>query len=202
MAVIDSFHEHVIFSRRVKRLSQLLADAIPVDGVVLDVGCGDGQISRLIASSRPGITIEGIDVLVRPHTEIPVQTYDGSHFPYPSASVDVVMLVDVLHHTPDPTVVLAEAARVARTAVVIKDHTLEGPLAYPTLRAMDWVGNSRHGVVLPYNYWTQTQWNAAFEEVGLQVMGWDTDLHLYAAPLRPLFERSLHFIGVLKGHHA
>jgi ubiquinone/menaquinone biosynthesis C-methylase UbiE len=142
--------------------------------------------------------VQGIDVLVRPSTAIPVQKYDGEQFPCEDKSVDVVMMVDVLHHTPGQRTVLAEAARVARHAVLIKDHTVRGALAAPTLRAMDWVGNRRHGVVLPYNYWTRQQWDAAFRDLSLTVKAWNPTLGLYALPLRPLFERSLHFLAVLE----
>ena len=66
-----------------------------------------------------------------------------------------------------PTVLLREAARVARQGVVIKDHTRDGILAGPILRFMDFVGNAHHGVALPYNYWPRRCWIGAFEELGL-----------------------------------
>lgn len=198
MHVIGSLHKHAIFPRRVERLSHLLADALPPGSSVIDVGCGDGQISQRIAELRPGLHMEGMDVLVRPQTAIPVREYDGTHFPYPDRAVDMVMLVDVLHHTQHPEKILAEAARVARVAVVVKDHTVVGPFARLTLRAMDWVGNAHHGVALPYNYWTKEEWERTFEDLGLEVSRWNAQLDLYAVPLRPVFERSLHFIGVLK----
>ncbi len=52
---------------------------------------------------------------------------------------------------PAPARLLAEAKRVSRGGIVIKDHFREGVLADATLRFMDWVGNAQHGVVLPYN---------------------------------------------------
>ena len=106
--------------------------------------------------------MSGIDVLVRPETKIPVQPFDGQRIPFADGAFDAVSFVDVLHHTDDPIVLLREAVRVAKTAVVIKDHLADGVLARPTLRFMDWVGNAGHGVVLPYNYWTQPQWSRAF----------------------------------------
>ena len=62
------------------------------------------------------------------------------------------MFVDVLHHTEDPMALLGEAVRVARKTIVVKDHTLNGFLAGPTLHFLDRVGNARHDVALPYNY--------------------------------------------------
>ena len=108
--------------------------------------------------------------------------------------MDVIMFVDVLHHTSDPKILLAEAARVGRS-VLIKDHLREGFLANETLRLMDWVGNAHHHVVLPYNYLSRAEWNAAFGDIGLQVRRFDTKLHLYPAPFSWIFERGLHFIA-------
>jgi hypothetical protein len=93
---------------------------------------------------------------------------------------------------------LREALRVARHGVVIKDHLVEGPLAWPTLRFMDRVGNRRHGVALPHNYWTRSQWDGAFRELGLASSAWRGRLGLYPAPASLLFERSLHFLAYLR----
>ena len=40
-----------------------------------------------------------------------------------------------------------------------------GFLAGPTLRFMDWIGNARHGVALPYNYWSAQEWTLALQRV-------------------------------------
>ena len=76
-------------------------------------------------------------MLVRPETKVPVKEFDGKRIPHPDKSFDVVMFVDVLHHTEDPTILLAEARRVAKPAVVLKDHCKDGVLANSTLRFMD-----------------------------------------------------------------
>jgi SAM-dependent methyltransferase len=89
------------------------------------------------------VLVEGIDVPVRNKTSIPVKRFDGARIPDPDASFDVVMFVDALHHTADPVVLLGEAKRVTRTAIVIKGRTCDGLLVDPRLRLMDWVGNAR-----------------------------------------------------------
>jgi SAM-dependent methyltransferase len=191
-------HGAYVFSRRVQVLSSELANMLPRGARVLDVGCGDGSIAALIEQQRPDLTLTGIDVLVRPHTRIAVTAFDGATIPYGDGEFDAVLFVDVLHHTPDPLGLLREAARVARTAIVLKDHTRDGWLAEPTLRLMDYVGNAPHGVALPYNYWSEREWRAAFAELAWRPSVWRQQLQLYPWPASLLFERSLHFIARLE----
>jgi hypothetical protein len=60
---------------------------------------------------------------------------------------------------------------------------------------MDYVGNARHGVALPYDYWTRKQWNQVFTEIGVTPTQWADRLGLYPVPLTFMFDRSLHFIA-------
>lgn len=198
MGVLERTHQSYAYGRRATGLCDHLAGLLPRKSEVLDVGCGDGRLARLIQERRPDVSITGIDVLVRPNTEVPVAPFDGTTIPLDDGSVDAVMFVDVLHHTPDPMVLLREANRVARRCVVIKDHTREGVLAGPTLRLMDRVGNARHGVALPYNYWTHAQWLQAVDALNLEVTTWQRDLALYPAWADWWFGRSLHFVARLE----
>jgi SAM-dependent methyltransferase len=197
MSLIGTLHQNCVHSRRVRVLAREISSLLPRDVSVLDVGCGDGLLASRIAGARRDVQMQGIDVLQRPQTEIPVTPFDGCHIPHPEASFDVVLFVDVLHHTDDPMILLREARRVARRAIVIKDHTLTGAFAFNTLRFMDRIGNKHHGVALPYNYWTPEQWRAAVRELGVSATVWRKDLRLYPTPARWLFERSLHFLALL-----
>jgi 2-polyprenyl-3-methyl-5-hydroxy-6-metoxy-1,4-benzoquinol methylase len=195
-ALLNAVHHRAVHNRRVHVLAHHLAQVIPDGGRVLDVGCGDGLISREIMNQRPDLEIEGVDVMLRPVTHIPATTFDGSVLPFADDSFDYVMIVDVLHHTTDPVVVLTESRRVARKGVVIKDHLRQGFGAGATLRVMDWVGNHGHDVVLPYNYLTRAEWDAAFQRAGLRVAEWKDELRLYPKLARFIFERRLHFVAL------
>ncbi|MGH8071188.1 MAG: class I SAM-dependent methyltransferase [Candidatus Entotheonellia bacterium] len=197
MSVIDRIHGGYVHTRRVSVLSDHIAELLPPSARVLDVGCGDGLLAHQIMRKRHDIDLHGIDVCVRGQTHIPVKEFDGEVIPYGDGSFDAVMLVDVLHHTEDPMILLREAVRVSRTALVIKDHSLDGWLAHPTLRFLDWVGNARHGVALPYNYWPGQRWVTAFDALDLTIIAWKKVLRLYPRPASWLFERSLHFIARL-----
>ncbi len=152
MKILGRVHDTSVHSRRIRVLQRHIAAILPQCGSVLDVGCGDGLLARRIGEDLPGVTMTGIDVLVRDNTHIPVTYFDGVKIPYHDNSFDVVMFVDVLHHTENPLVLLKEAARVARRMIVIKDHMQNGLLANATLRFMDKVGNAHHGVALLFNY--------------------------------------------------
>ena len=195
MGVLDRVHGDYVHRRRTAVLSRVISGLLPRNARVLDVGCGDGLLSRIIMTSRPDVTIEGIDVLVRPSTHIPVRPFNGVQLPYQDDAFDGVMFVDVLHHTDDPEVLLREAGRVTRGVVVMKDHRRNGILAGPTLRFMDWIGNARHGVAIPANYWPEQRWRETFARLNLDVLSWTEDVPLYPAWASWLFGRSLHFVA-------
>ncbi|WP_333711854.1 class I SAM-dependent methyltransferase [Yoonia sp.] len=194
---IGQAHEKLIFNRRVKVLVQQIGALIPQNASILDVGTGDGQIAKMIGERQTGTTVQGIDIMLREVTHIPVTLFDGTKIPFEDNSVDVVTFVDVLHHTDDPQILISEAARVAKTAVIIKDHLSENALDHATLRLMDWVGNAPHGVVLPYNYAPRRQWDHWFKTAELAEDSFSTQVPLYTAPLSWVFGRSLHFIARL-----
>ena len=192
-------HDKLVFARRTRVLASQIGAVLP-PGSVLDVGCGDGTIDTMIQEQRPDLAIRGVDIMIRPSTLIPVDRFDGESIPLADGEVESVMFIDVLHHTNDPMVLLKDAARVARQAVVIKDHCSQNPLDYWTLRFMDWVGNAPHGVVLPYNYWSREQWLAAFDRLGLKLISWEDSIPLYPFPASAVFGRKLHFIAKLSPH--
>jgi len=194
---VGALHNRVIFSRRVQVLAQAIASKIPAEAAVLDVGAGSGDMAVAVLASKPALNIEGVDVLVRPNTAIPVRQFDGEHLPHHDAEFDYAMLVDVLHHTDDPGALLAEVGRVARR-IIIKDHFRNGLFAGTRLRFMDWVGNAAHGVRLPYNYLSRAEWQRIWDRGGFRVLDLDESFRLYPAPLDWVFGRGLHFIAVIE----
>jgi SAM-dependent methyltransferase len=74
-------------------------------------GCRLRKWTVIRSGRDPGdkVSIAGIDVLLRPERQIEVTEFDGTTIPFADSSFDVVMFVDVLHHTNNPDVLLAEA---------------------------------------------------------------------------------------------
>lgn len=188
----------LVFSRRVRVLAQHLVEMLPRNASVLDVGAGDGMIARVVMNARPDLTIRGVDVLARAESHIPVTLFDGTAIPHGDGEFDAAMMVDVLHHAEHQQRLLGEMCRVVKRTIVIKDHVVQGVLARPTLALMDWVGNARYGVSLPYSYWTAAEWARAFAGLKLTVAERRTSLGLYPWPASMMFGRGLHFIARLE----
>ena len=111
-AGLAPLHRKVIGPRRARVLTKHLLKALPDDcASILDVGCGDGAIGRLMRTGDARLRVTGVETHERPTCRIPVQHYDGERLPLGDDSRDVVMLIDVLHHANDPGALLREAAR-------------------------------------------------------------------------------------------
>ena len=86
------------------------------DERLLDVGCGNGGVARLL---RPHVgEVVAVDVEASPEWEDdPGLTFlvaDGERLPFEHASFDVVHSKDSLHHMENPAAALAEYRRVLR----------------------------------------------------------------------------------------
>jgi ubiquinone/menaquinone biosynthesis C-methylase UbiE len=102
----------------------LTAAALPPGSRVLEVGCGTGAVTRLIAT-WPGVSAAvGADPspvfvakareLARGLPNLSFETADGRSLPYAADAFEAVVLHTTLCHVPEPQLVLAEAKRVLR----------------------------------------------------------------------------------------
>lgn len=108
------------YSRR--RLEHLLAAALPAsaDRVrLLDVGCGTGH--HLAALRARGFDVAGVDgspeMVAHARANNPgveIARSDVERLPFPDASFDVVVCIEVLRYLPDIRTCLREMARVLR----------------------------------------------------------------------------------------
>lgn len=89
---------------------------------VLDLGCGTGLVGALLEQQR-GCNVVGCDVLPMNVALRDFHLFDGQHIPFGSRAFHLTMLSFVLHHVPDPMVLLREAARVTRNRVIVIEDT-------------------------------------------------------------------------------
>lgn len=95
-------------------------------GSLLDVGAGTGRAVRHLSMRRPNMRVVGLEPVhgLRKIAENLGGEFvggTGERLPFDDNSFDVVLATAVLHHVPDPSVVIAEMTRVARKAVMISD---------------------------------------------------------------------------------
>lgn len=192
-------HRRVVMKRRVLQISKQISKLLPNNVTsMLDVGAGTGEMAQAINQFHPEVSISGIDVYIRSQTFIPIFQYDGNTLPFADNSFDAVMIIDVLHHCDSPVAVLQECARVSKEWVIVKDHVSNSMYDKQILKFMDWIGNRSHGVNLPYNYLSSSEWNTVFNSIGLINVHHVEHLNLYPMPFDIVFGGSLHCLHLLK----
>ncbi|MCF8483121.1 MAG: class I SAM-dependent methyltransferase [Rhodospirillum sp.] len=134
---------------RVLRNTDALLEAASVEGkAVLDVGCGDGSISRLLARAGARVVL-GLEVSPKQIerylageqlTGMAVLDSGAEDMPLPDGCMDMVVFFNSLHHIPVHLMgkALSEAARVVKAdgLVYVTEPMAEGPL-FEFLRPVD-----------------------------------------------------------------
>jgi SAM-dependent methyltransferase len=110
----------------IKRYDTALLDSLDALGfqTLLDVGCGESQVTKLMKDCFPGADIFREDLshtTLAEHTlpGVPGACADAYCLPHRDSSVDIVTLTEVLEHLRDPKAALKEAMRVGRKGCVI-----------------------------------------------------------------------------------
>jgi SAM-dependent methyltransferase len=194
LKLTGAVHQQCAHSRRVRVLAKSIHDLGLAPGRWLDIGCGDGRLAQAVMNLSPDVEIVGVDVKPRGDAVIPVGAIDGHHLDYPDATFTGAILVDVLHHAEDPAAVLAEASRVSRRTIIVKDHLCRNMVDRLILSFMDWFGNAPSGVECPQHYLSMDEWNVLFHRTGLNPEVLRIKLGLYPVAFRLLFDRGMHFI--------
>src|SRR5215472_733038 len=92
----------------------------------LDVGADKGAVSLYLSEILNSTNFELCDIVVTPHSELPVKQFAGTHLDYECNSFDLVLFSYVLHHAADNTIqLLRDAHRIARKYVVVTEDPKE-----------------------------------------------------------------------------
>lgn len=170
LAALRVLNERVMFPRRYAFLGEELSPFLAGAKSVLDVGSSNGRLISRLTAGLADVRVVGVDVQVQPGSIIPIEWYNGTTLPFADSSFDSVVLIDVLHHADDPAALLAEAARVAKHHVLIKDHYFRTQLDWHILKWADYGGNAPHGIRLPCNYLDLPGWRGTISAAGLAVL--------------------------------
>lgn len=121
----DPYDDGFVYGR--SQLESALRDHLPGRGDgqrLLDVGCGTGH--HLAQLHRRGFDVAGVDASPemleyarRLNPEADLREADVEHLPFPDASFDIVLCIEVLRYLRDPEPTLREMARVLKPGGVL-----------------------------------------------------------------------------------
>lgn len=170
--------------RKYERAADLMADASVHD--VIDIGCNRGSVEVLFKTRHPDRTasvhVAGVDVSSEAIAQARAlgfdwcafDAYDGRTLPYPDASFDLAILVEVLEHVIDKESLLREIRRVLRPNGVLY-LTTPNPecLALRTesvmWRVLRWL--ARRPMPAKDQFITSRDLSATLDAVGLERVG-------------------------------
>jgi len=110
-------------STRVKLLLRAYEGEIAAGSRVLDIGCGNGLISRAVATTF-GCEVHGADIENLLEHDMPFYRIADGRVGAADQSFDVAMFNDVLHHIEKPhqAGAIREALRIARRLLIFEQH--------------------------------------------------------------------------------
>ncbi len=200
------FHKNASHSNRIGILSSLFTQEIEALRIkketitLLDIGCGDMKITKLLAEKNQQLKTTGVDIY--PNTQhwenyIP---FDGKTLPVADKSFDVVLFSDVLHHDYENLDQLIKEAKRVGNFIIIKDHFEYGFFSRTLLQLADIVGNYGYGVSIPKQYFTKKRFQELLKKHQLTEVKQQCPVHLYNhLPLvKYIFKGKYQFVSVIK----
>ena len=132
---------NAVMERRAGHLLEQVAEWLPSEGPLLDLGSGTGHLSARLEREL-GARVVTADVsdlhVVGP---APILIADGN-LPFDAATYAAALLLFVLAYPENPASVLAEAARVTRGPVIVVQTLYANPFGYAWLRVREFLWTS------------------------------------------------------------
>lgn len=133
---------------------------------IVDVGSGYGTVTQLLREKQfEVIPVDVNDQSYQP--ELSPVIYDGRSLPFKAQELDTALLLTVLHHTPNPEQVLAEAMRVSKKLIVIEDVYKNSLQKYLTFFADSFFNFEFRGH--PHSNKTRKGWEQCCHQLGLRL---------------------------------
>ena len=168
MNIHKELYEKYLSKIRRKEILKKLYPLLKDSKNILDVGCGNGIISKELMRKEKGLNIKGIDVIDIKDPKIPIKVFDGIKIPFGDNSFDTVIAIDVLHHAKDLEKLFKEMVRTSKKYIIIKDHYYETKTDYLILKIYDYIGNKPFGVNLPYKFKKIEEWEKLIKSNNLE----------------------------------
>jgi len=133
---------------------------------IVEIGSGPGSLLHVMRTA--GYRVDGLDIRdnsFRP-TLRPI-LYNGDIMPFKNKAYDTALLPTILHHTPEPDLILAEAARIARRLIIVEDVYDGAIMGWITKRFDSLMNLEFRGH--PHSNRTDAEWCRSFESHGFQL---------------------------------
>lgn len=134
---------------------------------ILDVGAGIGVVTQVLTKKGYKVTPLDIKNLSFIDEIVPV-IYDGKRFPFEDDKFDSCLILDTLHHTPDPQLILSEAERVTKDRIIVMENIHNGFLHKFLTVIVDRIINLDFGRL---NHKNDEQWKGVFRNLNLKITG-------------------------------
>ena len=149
----------------VRYTNQIVPFLKPKDKII-DLGAGTGIYTHLLKGK--GFNVQPVDIKdYSYYSDIGVCLYDGEHLPFKKNEFDVCLLRSVLHHTPDPEVVLKEAVRVSKKLIIHENVIINIFQRYYTY-LIDCIMNKQ--LIAAHTNKTDKEWRLLFKKLKLDLV--------------------------------
>ena len=174
-----------IWIKDAERKYHWVKDWLGSDDNLLEVGSGPGSVLEVFRNH--GHQVTGLDIRNNAiHSGLNPVIYDGIRMPFEDEEFDCALLLTMLHHTPDPDVIVKEAARVARRLVIIED-VYDTPIQAAYTKIADSVINLEFRGH-PHSNRSNNEWLRSFERLGL------TPRYTHIHPLLKIFQQAVYIL--------
>lgn len=156
-----------ILKARAKDLAGMVSPHLKKDELILDIGPASCTVTEALIDQ--GLRVFPLDVENFSIVDTVLPTlYDGDRMPFKDNQFDTSLILFVLHHTPDPAKVLAEAKRVSKKIIILED-IVTSPAHKSLTAALDSLMNLEF-YDQPHTNKSDEEWRAVFGNLGLKLL--------------------------------
>ena len=174
-----------ILKARAKDLAEKVSPHLKKGELILDIGPASCTVTEVLINQ--GLRVFPLDVENFSIVDTVLPTlYDGDRMPFKDDQFDTSLILFVLHHTPDPAKVLAEAKRVSQKIIILED-IVTSPIHKSLTAALDSLMNLEF-YDQPHTNKSDKEWRTIFENLGLRLL---TQEYMYSSII---MRHALYFI--------
>ena len=156
-----------ILKGRAQDLAKTVSPYLSKDEHILDIGPASCTVTETLI--KQGLKVFPLDVENYSIVDAVLPTiYDGYKMPFKDNQFDTSLILFVLHHTPDPVKVLAEAKRVSKKIIILED-IVTSPAHKSLTAALDSLMNLEF-YDQPHTNKSDEEWRSIFGKLNLNVL--------------------------------